>query len=338
MSLSKNTKAVNLFFLLLLYILTTSFTQRPMRPSTEMIVELEGQNIDILDQSLKIELENYGTAKYTVSYIFLSNTETDSLTLFFDRELSHFELHLDNKSVDAVKCEVDSFYNIQESYVYNSDFSFYKLPVEAGKHRLDINYYVESIVINRANIYQYEFIYKLQPICYKMKVDSISVEIDAKAMKMPTFSIISDSSFQINGETNIRKIDRFSEDSIVISITPQPPLGLYIDPSIIAILVFVVLLILNIQWLRKWRKTHVWDKFSVPTIVGAFLIPAIALFIYSIQDIYNPLINGPNVSMFNGYMIIIVVFLYPILVTSSFTILWIIDSLYKLSLRKKDTK
>lgn len=288
---------------------------------------INSNDLEILNEDLKIKLVNPTKAYYQVSYNILNQKQADSLALKFaiHQRFAEFEVFLDEESIDLSKMQIEE--NQDET---SKDFVLY---LTEGKHTVKVCYYAYPDEDLSSQVTKYIFKYDLEPARHWKSFNNINIEIDATAIDGTVYTQIKDSTIQIkNSEVYKISFDHLPQDLLEIEIDPKVYLPSIISPESFFFLSMVIFVSLNLVWLFKWRKRNVWSKYSLPSIVGSIIVPFVCLCIYIASYDWIDVLIGEHASARHGYTFLVML-AYPFFLAIYFLVAWIIDLMYKDKLR-----
>lgn len=299
---------------------------------------LHSKDIDIEKEDLTITLSDTTiAAKYAVRYYIVNEKEKGELALIFDaaQSFDKFDVWVDGKymQLENEKLEDVSFDKDSTAYrpIYYKQFT---LVVDKGKHTIDVNYIGYPSEFLGDWVTQYTYTYNLALVKQWKTFGSLNLTIDASTIKDPVSVTLQDSVFSIQGNRATWQFDSLPQDTIDIRFLPKGDLSFMIYPEYIFWVVFIILLVINLWWSIKWRRINLTKKYTLPTILGALIVPAISIAAY----IYSyPLIDhliGKHAAHYHGYFFL-VIFTYPFFAIFYFIVMWFIDHFYKVKLRER---
>jgi len=325
--------------------------------------------VDILDESMLIILNSeFNGAKFIVQYRISSDKEGIQIPLLFYAfdYFDDFKIWMDGKEIELKPLPEEyehsnsqffndfdyffkdtlknSFENIlldtleNGFYVNLSEMKYFETDIKKGEHIIKVEYTVKEWIDKRNWINEYSIRYALSPAKYWKSFGNLKITLDAsKCGNKITTNLGKPASGSLDSVANWN----FSEmpvDIIQIDYNPEPnsisKVLINIGPASLAFGVFVLLLILHIVYMLRYRMKSIEKRFSWVMIVGSFVVPAISIISYIL---FYPMIDaiiGQHASNMHGYYFIIVLF-YPFLAPIYLLIMWLIDRFYKRYLIQK---
>ena len=304
-------------------------------------VGLQSKDVDIEQEDLTITLSDSVTyANYTVRYHIKSDKEEGQLILIFDpaEPFTRFEVFLDGKAVNLIPIQNDSipadtliYGSNNRTDIYHQQFS---LDINKGQHTIDVSYVGQPSEYLGNWVTEYTHTYNLKPAKSWKSFGKLNLIIDASSLKDHVSVNIQDSVYQIQGKTKTWQFDSVPQNLIEIRFLPKGDLSFMIYPEAIFIVVFVILFVLNLWWLIRWRQLHLSKKYTLPAILGSLIVPALSIAAYMCSYPLIDCLIGKYAASFHGY-VFLVIFTYPFFAIFYFIVMWVIDHFYKRQLRNK---
>ena len=332
--IQSNRSLVVILFLLVSFSALRANMASPNRYGLHPSLGIQSGDVDINSEDLSIILADSAQyAVYDVRYNITSDKEQDRFTLVFDcvMEFSDFEVFLDGTPIEVNKNDIDSLLvtNLNEAY------TAFTINLDKGTHTIAVRYKGYPDSHKGSLLMNYTYKYNLAPVEGWKSFKNLNLSIDATALKEDVSIDIGDSTYQIGGMVKSWQFEKIPQKMLEIEFNPKGDLTYEVDPSWFFFGSFLLLSIINFLWLFPWRRKHTNMKVSIPAIVGALVIPAVALFLYLLSfDFIDDLI-GQYASRSHGY-VFLVVFTYPVLAIIYFGFIWAIDRSYKSMLESQD--
>jgi len=369
-SMFRKFKLLVTLLLALSYVPIFANMANPVREGTLGSRPFVNQYVDVVHENLYISIdENFENALFNVEYHINSSEDGVQIPfLFYASEfLDSFVVKIDGKEV-IVK-EVPSEYNVPEGTKFK-DFSYFFEPpshnsyssvlleetptvgffinfnnmvyfetdITKGKHLIEVSYIATEWVHTREWVNDYSFRYALSPAKYWKSFGTLHVEVDATKHKKSLTTNLGEPN-----EGNLDAVAMWDFDKLpveVLQVKYTPTINntaqnlLKIGPSGLAYITGILLAIVHLVFLIKYRKQNPTKKYSVVLIAGSILVPLIFVFSWLYYYSFIDSMIGPDASGKHGYNFFVVL-LYPFILPFYWVVFWLIDRWVKKGLVAK---
>jgi hypothetical protein len=217
-------------------------------------------------------------------------------------------------------------------WVYDlKDLQAFTLDMTPGEHTVDVTYNAAPWIDRGHWVREHSIRYSLSPARHWKRFGPLEVIVEtpeAEGLFRTTLGA------PTVGGLPGRAVWRFAEipaDVITVGFTPQVgPLArglMGLSPFGIALLVGMVLLLLHVRWMHRFRLNgH--TGISVPLVVGVLLAPLGFLFAFLVGYDLIDLAIGPDAGRFHGYTFLYMGF-YPLIMPLYAVGCWLLDRHWK---------
>jgi len=265
------------------------------------------KHVDVLYENLHIKIDkNFEYADFNVEYHILSSKDGISIPLLFyaSEYYEDFKITVDGKSVELLKTEdlfeiVDKeqfndfsslFDANQKDFKMNKDhepnglpnlqikdFLYFKSDISQGVHKIQVSYRASRWTYKDSWLKSYSFRYALAPAKFWKSFGTLNVAIDATNFKEPIeVNIFSENDIQVESVTEMKFLE-LPADVLLINYNPRVSAftQFLIDfgPFNLSLVVALILVVLHILMMKKYRKRFPNKKIAIPALVGGFFIP-----------------------------------------------------------------
>lgn len=332
----------------------------PIRPGTKTSTVFSSKDIDILSESIHIKIApDFKTAKFTVVYNIQSNSSGKQIPLLFYAQTYNdkFIVLLDDHQVpiqdipaDFIpstsingfknnfdKVEITWNKDYQPTYMLQ-DLKYFETDISKGNHRIKVSYTANVWADVSGWTKKYSFYYSLTPAKFWKSFGTLDISLEqAGNIKQLTTNIglPEEKRFQ---QKNNWHFNQLPDEYLEFSYTPNPnklaSILILIEPSGIALLVGLILLVLHLILIVLYRKNYPNKKHSIVVSLGSILVPLLFLLSYIYSFIIIDDIIGADAGKSHGYSAILALMLYPVLLPIYGLFMWLIDKIIKRKISK----
>ncbi len=335
----------------------------PTKEGTMTSSAYSSKDIHILSEKILIRIDkNFNTAKFIVEYTINSDIiGTQIPLLFYAKDYKdNFSVWMDNQlvSIKPIPEQYINFYNspfsgfknnfekdnsnndstsiswIKDSwYIYKiNELKYFETFINKGVHTVRVEYTAEAWTDASDWLKKYSFRYSLSPAKFWKSFGTLNITIEQEGLIKQLTTNIGQPNEKEFKQSNTWTFNKLPADNLEISYSPKPnkfaAIFLSLEPSGIAVIVSLALLMLHFFLIKNYRKNNLNKKYSIVVILGSLLVPFLSLlsFILSFNFIDN--LIGVDAGRHHGYYILIIV-LYPIILPIYWTIIGFIDKQLK---------
>ncbi|MBL7704602.1 MAG: hypothetical protein JNM21_03535 [Taibaiella sp.] len=343
----------------------------PIWEGTVTSTAFSSKDINILSEFIHIKIEeDYKTARFTVEYTLQSELAGRQIPLLFYAQdyKDSFLVWVDDKSVDVqnipeqythfAHSPFSGFSRLKEpsnhenesdkviiqwdenaGFVYNiNDLKYFEADLEKGVHKVRVTYTANVWTDVSGWIKTYSFRYSLTPAKFWKSFGTLTVTVEQAGIVRQIATNIGAPLEKTIQAKNTWVFTQLPADYIEFSYTPEMS-GLTrvltdIQPFRLSIITAVLLFVLHLWLVLRYRKRHIHKKYSYVVIAGSWLVPGLILLSYIYSFMLIDYIIGEDACRRHGHVFLIII-LYPLLVPVYWTIMWLLDKLQKKRLLNK---
>ncbi|TNE48608.1 MAG: hypothetical protein EP344_18670 [Bacteroidetes bacterium] len=241
------------------------------------------------------------------------------------RPFAGFEYLYGEKSGGGV--DLDMSENEQINFEL-SELKFFEADLPAGAHVIRVVYNAERWTDHSGWVKAYSFRYALSPAQYWRSFGTLEITLDATQTQYPLATNLG-----TPDSGNLQTEATWFFDSLpvpMLEIRYQPEINglartlLAVSPEGWTLMLAVLLVVLHIFAMKRYRQHHPENRFSWVMITGSILVPLLVLLGYTYTYELIDTIIGPEASRYHGYTIL-VLFLYPVVLPAYFIAVKIVD-------------
>jgi hypothetical protein len=237
---------------------------------------------------------------------------------------TNFQVEIDNNNSKYRSISLDPY------GMFFDELLLFDSLIGKGYHHLKLEYLATSAaefdrwLINRAFEFNLEHYIKRETDEFVFKLDG------SDCKKEMSFNFLGHD-VQTSGEIKSWKIKTFSNKKLTVNYNPE--LGKFsaflvaLDPNLILILIFALLLYIHISWIIKYRKINFHKRFSVVAWLGSWLCPIIVAFLYVFYIDFVDFTIGDDAAE-NHHALLIIIF-YPFVMPVYWLVISAIDIRYR---------
>lgn len=343
----------------------------PIWEGTTVSTAFSSKDINILSESIHIKIdENYQTARFTVEYtlqsdvvgrqiplLFYAQDYKDSFLVCIDDQnvaiqnipeqyiqfahspFSGFSRLKDNNNRENEKDKVIIQWDENSDFVYDiNDLKYFEADLEKGIHKVRVTYTANAWTDASGWIKTYSFRYSLSPAKFWKSFGTLMVTVEQAGIIRQIATNIGAPNEKTIKAKNTWAFTQLPAEYLEFSYTPVMSrltrVLIAFEPFWLSIVAAVLLFILHLWLVFRYRSRHVNKKYSYVVIVGSWLIPFLILLSYIYAYVLIDYSIGADAGRRHGYVFLIMV-LYPFFVPVYWTIMWLLDKLKKRMLNQK---
>jgi hypothetical protein len=321
----------------------------PYWPGTAMSEAYSSRHMDILHEQIKMTHLDVYQAKFSITYTIKSDRSGWPVPLIFDTmtdrygENGEFKVWVDDKEVSVYRIpssyEEEGSLRWMDSLDYNFSYSqdnvpnliglkYFEAQLPEGIHTIKVEYTALAGQDLRGSVKEFHYTYNLKPASYWRSFGFLDIEIDATVL---------DGEYQVNftgsdsilpGSVSHWHFSQLPQDVLILTFTPRiskfAQIFNGIGPDILTLIFSVLLIILHVQLIFKYRVAHPDKKYSPVVIIGSIFLPIVFCLIFMLSFSLVDLVIGEFASGRHGY-IFIIFFIYPVLMPVYWVVMWLID-------------
>lgn len=340
----------------------------PIIPGTVVATPFTSQYVDILGEKIFIRVnEGFTTAHFQIEYRIRSSANGKQIPLiFYAIDYSKdFKVWIDGREINIKKLpdelqlkdsillsdfnylfdkrllsegpQLDISKDLKTDFYVNIyDLLFFEADFPEGEHTIKVEYTALAEIDGSDWVNKYSFRYSLSPANYWKSFGGLELKVDA-------------TEFDGTVTTNLDQLGNGSLDSIanwsfdllpgdfilikhVPKITSFAQTLIAISPEGIALIIGMLIVVLHLFIMIRYRNKNPQKRFSWPMIVGSLAVPLVYLlanyYAYFLIDCFLDDASGNH-----GYIFFILT-LYPPLLLIYWLIIWLIDRIYSRNKRK----
>ncbi len=330
----------------------------PYIQKTVMSEAYSSRHMDILHEEIKITHLDIYQARFSITYTIKSDSSAWHVPLIFDTmtdrysENGEFKVWVDDKEVSVYK--IPSSYENKESlrWMDSLDYHFsypqndvpnliglkyFEVRLSAGIHTIKVEYTALAGLNLRSSVKQFFYRYNLKPASYWRSFGSLDIEIDKTVLDGEYRVDFTGTDSIPQGPVSHWHFNQLPQDEFLITFTPKisklAQIFRVIGADGLTFIFSVLLIILHILLILKYRTAHPEKKYSPVVIIGSIFLPVIFCFIFMLSFSLIEWVIGEFASQAHGYTFLIF-FIYPVLMPIYWIIMWLIDRNKKRRLHK----
>ncbi len=364
-------KSALLVFTLLWAQITRANMSSPIWEGTATSTAFSSKDINILSEFIHIKIDaDYRTAAFTVEYTLQSDVSGRQIPLLFYAQdyKDSFQVRVDNQSVaiqnipeqythfalspfsgfsrwkdagnqadarDRVTIQWDE--NSGFTYPIN-DLKYFETELGKGIHKVRVTYTANVWTDVSGWVKTYSFRYSLSPAKFWKSFGKLTVTVEQAGTVRPITTNIGAPLEQTILAKNTWMFTQLPAEYLEFSFTPEMS-GLTkalinLQPFWLSIISGVLLFVLHLWLVLRYRRRHIHKKYSFVVIVGSWLVPFLILLSYIAYFMLIDYLIGEDAGRRHGYVFLIMI-LYPFFVPVYWTIMWLLDKLQKKKLLRK---
>lgn len=337
----------------------------PIWEGTATSTAFTSKDINILSEFIHIKIDaDYQTARFTVEYTIQSDVAGRQIPLLFYAQdyKDSFMVRVDEQSVpvqhipeqytEFASSPFSGFSSAKETstagnerdkvkihwqenaaFVYNiNELKYFETDLTKGIHKVKVTYTANAWTDVSGWVKEYSFRYSLSPAKFWKSFGTLTVNLEQEGTVRPIITNVGPPVEGIIKAKNSWKFTQLPAEYLEFTYTPkintlaQTLIG--IQPFGLSIIIGVLLFLLHLYFVLRYRNRHIHKKYSYVVIAGSWFIPFIILlsYIYSFGLIDG--LIGEDAGRRHGYVFLIMV-LYPFFVPVYWTIMWLLDKLRK---------
>lgn len=233
--------------------------------------------------------------------------------------------NLDNNSSDVLKLRLP-------------DFLYFKTNISKGKHVIKVKYKATRWTFKDSWVKSYSFRYALSPAKYWKSFGTLDITIDATSFDKPITTNLSDDFEPLEATTKF-SYKSLPTDVLLIEYIPEingfASFLIDLKPFNISILLTIILIILHVFRIKKYRIKHPNKGFSPIVLIGAILIP---IAFVGAQLLFHAIIEnliGNNASGLSSYVVLYQIIAVPILIVFYLILMLLVDWFLKRTIAKR---
>ncbi len=352
-------KSALLIFTLLWAQVTRANMSSPIWRGTVTSTAFSSKDIDILSESIHIKIdEEYQTARYIIEYTLHSDVAGRQIPLLFYAQdyKDSFLVWVDDQSVAIqnipeqyttfVHSSLSRFSNVinitdpevgsvliqwdkNSSYPYYiKDLKYFETDLKKGIHKVRVTYTANAWTDVSDWIKIYSFHYSLTPAKFWKSFGKLKVTVEQAGIVRPISTNIGAPIEQTILAKNTWMFTRLPGEYLEFTYTPTTgklaQVLIAIKPFGLSIITAVLLFVLHLWLVIRYRKRQLHKKYSYVVIIGSWLIPFLILLSYIYSFMLIDYLIGEDAGGRHGYVFLVVIF-YPFLVPLYWTIIWLLD-------------
>jgi len=337
----------------------------PYRDGTKVAAAFTSRDIDIISERINVTLnKNNASADYFIEYKIRTDKDGKQIPLLFYAAdyKGDFKVWVDGKEVIVKKIPDDYTGNMYEGFsksFYNKDIDkaevairwmessstiykitelkYFEVDLSKDEHIIRVEY-TANVWENRSNwVKEYGYKYSLSPAKFWKSFGTLEITVNAVGFGEDLKTNLGKQTSGRLDSIAVWKFDKLPADVFAISYVPKISSAasflINLEPFGLAMIIGLLLLIIHLFLMWRYRRNNPSKKFSWLMIVGSLIVPAIILFyyVYSFNIIDD--VIGVNASRYHGYNFLIV-FIYPVLMPMYLLLMWIVDRLLKKRMEK----
>jgi len=336
----------------------------PIILRTIVTIPFTSQYVDILSENIFISVNHgFESANYEIEYKIRSSAKGVQIPLLFYAigYQDKFKIYFDGKEIelkdlpneliskdgkiysdfeyffkDAVYHEQDEIF-IEEmpgskTPVNISNLKYFETDIPEGEHIITVRYLANSWINTSDWVNEYSFRYALSPAKYWKSFGELHITLDASKFDG---KIITNLPNPLRGSLDSIAVWKFTElpnETIELQHIPEiKPVAkalIKLTPVGMTSISGVLLLLLHIILIIRYRNQKMDKRFSPVMIIGSLTVPLLILVAYILSFDVIDLFIGPGASGRHGY-IFMAIFLYPLFLPFYFLAMWLTDRIYR---------
>ncbi|MBK8487762.1 MAG: hypothetical protein KBF51_02940 [Chitinophagales bacterium] len=333
----------------------------PWQRGTQSASAYSSNDLDIIHEHILIAVNNdFSEAKYTITYTIQSSVQGNQIPLVFYAMdyVGDFQIWLDDTPVtwqQIIDQQSNDSLLIGYNYIFknnaeedtpltifwgkenkdqieSSDLKYFVADLSAGTHTIRVQYTAEAWVNSSEWVKNYSFRYALSPAKYWKSFGGMDIDIQVENSTIAYSTNLGTSQTNTNSNMQSWKFKTIPEETLVIDYTPEissfAMLLIKIEPFGLAIIFSVLLFILHLTLIFRYRKKHPTKSIAWFISIGSVFIPIIAMifYMYSFGLIDNAI--GTGASRFHGYTFMVLMIL-PLAVPAYYLLIVAITKITK---------
>lgn len=302
-------------------------------------------DVDILHEELFITLIDTYTAHFKAVYTVKSDVSGFKMPLMFDAMMSdvkNFRVWMD--SIEVTIDQSPSIYN--ENYftiwkdslrnnfdidvtISANQFRYFIVSMTAGVHVIRVEYDAVATIDQWKVVNSYTFFYNLEPARSWKSFGRLDLTIDASRVKDGVDVTVDDE--EVTGLIKHWTFNELPQRGIVVKSEPQlDEVAIFMidNGNLLLLLVFLLLFIIHIWSMWKYRIRNPHRKFSLAMFWGAVILVLLMCICYVYHFSIVDYFIGEHASRRHGYIFLIFLF-YPIFLFVYLAIVLMIDTVLK---------
>jgi hypothetical protein len=226
-------------------------------------------------------------------------------------------------------------------YCRLADLHYFQVNLSKGQHTISVRYTAEYSRRAAGRLHQYSFMYSLSPAQHWRSFGSLEINVNSTAFDQPIENTLGPPTSGNIDSVASWKFDALPAEHFSITYTPQIS-GLakalvYIGPGILTAFVVVVLIIIHVYLMVRYRNRNPEARFTAVRLIGSLLNPVLFFVAYAqVNELIDAAIGPEAARGWNDMGLIMAWFiLLPIVFLFYVFIMWVVDTSYKDVLKKK---
>lgn len=326
---------------------------------------LSSRNIDILKEKINLKVDkDFRTVFYQIEYFIRTDTNGRQIPLLFHAQdyKGDFKIWVDNQEVKLLdipseyKTTTNSpfenfsnnfrqpsregesetvviYWQENSGFVYNlSELKYFETDLTKGEHLIRVEYTASVWTDISDWVKEYSFRYSLSPAKNWKSFGSLEITLDASDFNS---SLTTNLGKQTKGQLDSISVWNFSKlPSDYLEIIYKPEINAFaktmiaISPFGLTLIFALLIAILHIISINKYRKSEPTKKYSWVVIVGSITLPFFILISYMVSFGIIDGVIGDEAGNYHGYTFLVII-LYPLFLPVYWTIMWLADKRIK---------
>lgn len=341
----------------------------PYLDGTRSASAFTSRDIDVLEELIHISIDqDFRRATYRVEYLIHTDTAGLQIPLLFLAEdyEEDFKVWVDGNRVlildippdyqmisdslttqfansfqssnDRTETRVIHWQKNWGSTHYLQELKYFEVDLTKGQHRIRVEYEASAWRDISDWVTKYSFRYALAPAKYWRSFGKLEIQLDAAAVGEPISTNLGKPH-----RGNLREIASWTFSSLpadYIEINHQPKISTFagflivIGPFGLTLGFAVLLTLLHIWGIRRFRKRYPARRYSWVVIVGSFLVPLLSFLFYMESYALIDAAIGPAAGGYHGYIFLVIIF-YPVVLLFYWLIMRWVDRRLKQNLQQE---
>lgn len=335
----------------------------PVQQGTLSSAAFSSSDIDILNEKILITVDqDFKTASYLVEYLIKTEIDGNQIPLLFHAMdyKGDFKVWVDNEEVKIINVPqeylsashspfekfsgsfdspeqqgepetVTIYWDDHSGFIYNlNELKYFETHLTKGEHTIRVEY-TANVWTDVSNwIKEYSFRYSLSPAKHWKSFGTLEITLDARGFQgQLTTNIAPSATGQIESVTTWT-FGKLPADYIQINYVPAVSslikIIIAIGPIGLTIIFGVILALLHLVFVLKFRKNNPSVKSSWVVIAGSIIVPLLILcfYIYSFGFIDD--LIGEEAGRYHVYSFLILLF-YPVFMPLYWLAMWLFEKI-----------
>ena len=355
------------FILVFLFVENLCFANMasPVTEGTFSSAAFSSRDINILKEKIHVTIDkDFKTALYKIEYFINTDSEGNQIPLlFFAMDYKgDFKVLMDDSEVivSAVPPQylttanspfqkfsnifsppsqyeqsetVTIYWNENSGFVYQlNNLKYFEANLSRGEHTIRVEYEASAWTDVSDWIKEYSFRYSLSPAKFWKSFGSLEVVVDAFQFHQSistNFNQPTSGKLDSVASWNFEKLPaNYFQINYVPAVSSLAKTLILIGLDNLAYIFIILLALLHLFLIYKFRKNNLHKKFSWTLIIGSLIIPFLSLLFYMNSfGIIDNLI-GAEAGRYHGYVFLNIIF-YPVIAVVYFMVMWIVEKTIK---------